>query len=123
MPARLDKGRNAERRARAHLERHGLACVDRNVRCRFGEIDLVMLDGDTVVCVEVRYRGASSRVGAAESIGPAKQRRLAAAADWYLSRQPRLQSRPLRFDVIAIDGPSHEHSALQWLQDAFRPGD
>lgn len=123
MPAHLDKGRDAEARARAHLERHGLACIERNVRCRFGEIDLVMLDGDTLVCVEVRYRGSTSRVAALESIGPRKRRRLAAAAAWYLSRQPQLRDCPLRFDVIAIDGPSQAQSALQWLRDAFRPGD
>lgn len=123
MPTESDKGTATEDRARAFLERHGLACLERNVRCRFGEIDLVMRDGDTIVCVEVRYRQSATVVGAIDSIGPGKRRRLVAAASWYLSRHPRLQHNPLRFDVVAIDGRSAEHSALQWLRDAFRPGD
>lgn len=119
----IETGCGAEARALAFLRRQGLVLVGRNLRCRFGEIDLVMVDGDTVVFVEVRYRRSGGLLGAAESIGPAKRRRLAAAAAWYLSRQPRLAARPARFDVVAIDGRSQADSALQWIEDAFRPGD
>jgi putative endonuclease len=120
--AHLRRGRNAEDTALTWLQQRGLRCVDRNVRCRFGEIDLVMRDHGTVVFVEVRFRRAGNKLGAAASIDAHKQHRLALAASWYLARQKSLQKAPVRFDVIAIDGRSTGHSALQWIKDAFRPG-
>ena len=60
-----DAGRTAEQLAAAFLERQGLTLLARNYRCRFGEIDLVMRDGDSVVFVEVRLRRSSAFGGAA----------------------------------------------------------
>jgi putative endonuclease len=124
LPAtsRTGRGAAAEAEARRFLEQQGLHCVDRNVRCRFGEIDLVMQVAQLLVFVEVRYRRAGNRVSAIESVDSRKQKKLALAASWYLSRHPQLQNCDMRFDVIAIDGRSQEQSALQWIKDAFRPG-
>ena len=124
MPARgADAGERAENLALAHLESRGLELFGRNQRCRFGEIDLVMRDGEQLVFVEVRYRRAITMAGAAESVGPAKRRRLALAAMQFLARFPRESERPVRFDVVAIDGRLDGDYALQWITDAFRPGD
>lgn len=112
-------GREAERRALAHLERQGLALVARNFRvargpgARAGEIDLVMRDRDgTLVFVEVRARRGGGHGGAAASIDPGKRARLVFAARCYLQRLPRLP--PCRFDVIAVDGDT-----IEWLRAAF----
>jgi len=114
-PARSSRqlaGDAGEDAALAHLLGQGLALVDRNFRCRGGELDLVMRDGATLVFVEVRKR-ASRRFGdAAASIGSAKQARLVLAAQTYLQRY-RLPP-ACRFDVIAIDG-----AALSWLKNAI----
>jgi putative endonuclease len=86
-------GQSAESRAEAFLKTHGLKRVTRNWRCRFGEIDLVMQDGATLVFVEVRLRSRSDFGGAAASVTPAKQKKLLAAARQYLAA---LKTLPLR---------------------------
>jgi putative endonuclease len=115
-PARLspkqDQGRRWEQAALAHLERHGLALVETNFRCKGGEIDLVMRERDTLVFVEVRQRADRSHGGAAASITPAKVRRLVRAAQYYLLRFPRIP--PCRFDVVAFDGDQ-----LDWLRNVI----
>lgn len=103
------RGARAEDRALAHLLEQGLALVERNVRSRRGEIDLVMRDGDTLVFVEVRQRSAARFGGAAASIGPVKQARLWRAAQVFLMRHP--SPPPCRFDAVCIDG-----DRLQWLR-------
>ncbi|TVQ87576.1 MAG: YraN family protein [Chromatiaceae bacterium] len=102
-----------ERLARAWLEHQGLVHLDHNVRCRRGEVDLVMRDGDTLVFVEVRFRRSESFGGAAASVDRRKQVRIAAAAAHYLQRHPtRL---PCRFDVLAIGADDQMH----WIRHAF----
>jgi len=81
-------------------------------RTRFGEIDLVARDGETLVFVEVRLRSSDRFGGGAESIGAHKRRRIVAAARHYLARvrpEP-----PCRFDVVTLDG-----GAPEWLRAAF----
>jgi putative endonuclease len=107
-----DQGRQWEQAALAHLTRHGLALVEANFRCKGGEIDLVMRDGESLVFVEVRQRASRGHGGAAASITPAKIRRLVRAAQFYLLRYPALP--PCRFDVVAIDG-----GHLDWLRNAI----
>lgn len=115
-------GDEAEARALAHLQRHGLTLVERNYRValgprrRGGEIDLILRDRDgTLVFVEVRQRGGGAHGGAAASVGTAKQRSLVLAAQHYLVR---FGTPPAcRFDVVAIDGES-----LNWLRAAFDAG-
>ncbi len=106
-------GDAAERRAEALLTGRGLTTVDRNYRCKGGEIDLIMRDGDSLVFVEVRLRRHKDFGGSLSSIDQRKQRRLIIAAQHYLQRQ-RWQG-PCRFDVVGFDG-SHE---ANWIKDAF----
>lgn len=115
-------GDEAEARALAHLQAHGLKLVSRNYRVargpnrRGGEIDLILRERDgTLVFVEVRKRATTSHGGAAASIGAAKQRSLVLAAKHYLQRFG--SPPPCRFDVVAIDG-----EALGWLRAAFDAG-
>lgn len=115
--------RRTEQLALDHLLRNGLDLLERNFRCRHGEIDLVMLDGETVVFVEVRFRKFSHFATAVASVDVHKQRRLCRAGGYYLRTHPFRHNAPVRFDVVAFDGPSQQHFAMQWLQDAFRPGD
>ena len=112
LSLRQAQGRDWERAALLHLRRHGLTPVEENFRCKGGEIDLVMRDGDTLVFVEVRQRANGEYGGAAASITPAKIRRLVRAAQVYLLRFP--VTPPCRFDVVAIDGEQ-----LTWLQDVI----
>ena len=112
-------GDEAEARALAHLQRHGLVLVQRNYRvaagpaARGGEVDLILRERDgTLVFAEVRARADLRHGGAAASVGAAKQRRLVYAAQHYLLRL--YPAPPCRFDVVAIDG-----ERIEWLRGAF----
>jgi putative endonuclease len=113
-----ERGERAELLAQYHLETQGLRLVQRNYRCRRGEIDLVMEDGGTLVFVEVRYRRNATYGKAEETIGPRKQARLVAAALHYLQHTGP-QNRPCRFDVVALTGGKGDNHALQWITHAF----
>jgi putative endonuclease len=111
--ARAD-GQRAEALAGEFLEKQGLELLERNWRCRFGEIDLVLREGDTIVFVEVRLRTRADYGGAGESIHHAKRRRLLATARLYLAGK---RERPCRFDVVLLkrlDPPE-----IEWIRDAL----
>lgn len=108
-------GAQKERVAEDYLRARGLRLLARNHRCRHGELDLVMRDGDALVFVEVRYRKRSGYGSAAESVDRHKQRRLSAAAGHYLQAHPSVL--PCRFDVVAISG-----ERVQWIKNAFDVG-
>ena len=109
----IERGEQAEKRAAEFLRDRGLMILERNWRCRFGEIDLVARDGDTLVFVEVRARGSRSHGGAAESISTAKRRRLTATANQYLARARRQV--PCRFDALLIEAEGR----IEWIRNAF----
>jgi putative endonuclease len=113
------RGDAAEALARQHLEKHGLRLLAQNWRCRLGELDLVMLDADTVVFVEVRYRRYSAWGGAAESVDARKREKLSRAAQHFLQQESRWAKYPCRFDVIAINADSQAPAQLDWIQNAF----
>lgn len=90
-----------EDRAAAWYLEHGYALVERNWRCREGELDLVVRRGAELVFVEVKTR-RSDRFGTpAEAVTPLKQRRLRVLASRYL-QQTDARAASLRFDVVAI---------------------
>jgi len=106
-------GADKERLAAAFLKGQGLRLIGRNHRCRFGEIDLIMQEGDQLVFVEVRYR-AGTRFGTPEqTVDYHKQRRLCAAASHYLQVHPSVL--PCRFDVVAVGAQDR----IQWFKNAF----
>jgi putative endonuclease len=115
-------GARYEDLALAHLERAGLALIARNFCCRYGELDLVMNDRETIVFVEVRYRrGSSSAMSfgdGIDSVSASKRAKLVRAATVFLATQPRLASRTCRFDVLAIAGDAAT-PLLDWRQNAF----
>lgn len=118
---RRDRGERGEQRAERWLADRGLRLVERNYRCRAGEIDLIMIDPtprDTEVLafVEVRLRGPGARVDSVDSIDEHKQRRLISAARHFLMSHPEWREHACRFDVIGIDG---DHGHLRWIDGAF----
>lgn len=113
-------GTRAEQRAERALSRKGLQTVCRNYHCRWGEIDLVMIDEPCLVFVEVRCRKSGALVTAQESITRAKKLRLIKTGQHFLMTQRKLGERPVRFDVVAISG-SDSDNRIDWLRDAFRP--
>lgn len=112
----VTKGQYGEDRGVATLRAAGMRIVERNYRCKLGELDVVARDGDTLVFVEVRTRGRSDRGDALETIGAPKRRKLARVAAQYLAvRRP--DAPRIRFDVIGITAGVVTH-----IRDAFRLG-
>ncbi|HTE13662.1 MAG TPA: YraN family protein [Burkholderiales bacterium] len=110
-------GQDAEARAARYLEAQGLHIVERNYRCRWGEIDLIARDGVTLVFIEVRARSSNAFGGAAASITTGKREKLTRTAQHYLAsirHAPRC-----RFDALLLSGSSDGSGALEWIQDAF----
>ncbi|MDH5631972.1 MAG: YraN family protein [Gammaproteobacteria bacterium] len=111
-------GEAAEKRACRYLQDKGLRLVDRNLRTPHGEIDLIMMDHDTVVFVEVRYR-KSGRYGLAEeTVTQGKQQKLVRSAQWFLQRNNEHAGRPCRFDLVAITG-DNQAGDPNWITNAF----
>lgn len=111
-------GRQAENQAEKYLHRQGLTTLDKNFHCRFGELDLIMQDGDELVFVEVRHRQQSGFGSGADTVTRAKQQRLSAAARYYLTRHPLGLNQYCRFDVVSIDGGlTNRH--VNWIKNAF----
>jgi len=110
------KGQEIEQLACEYLQSCGLALIEKNYRCRRGEIDLVMKQNDTLVFVEVRYRKTQDFGGAKESITPGKQTKLHATALHYL--QQHQHNANARFDVIAVTGAGTLDN-IEWIQNAF----
>lgn len=109
------KGVIAEKKALTFLLKQGLTLCHQNYYCRFGEIDLIMLDQDTLVFIEVRYRKNADFGGALASISQTKQRKIIKTAMHYLTQLP---SEPYcRFDAIALNDTD---STPLWVKDAFQ---
>lgn len=111
--AHLLRGESAEEQAFRFLVDNGLEPVTRNFRCKQGELDLIMLDNQTLVIVEVRFRKTDKYGSAVESVTRTKQSRIIAATHIYLSTHK--TSRPIRFDVVAISG----NGQIDWIKNAF----
>jgi len=84
------------------LEERGWRLVARNWRCRAGELDLVALDGETLVAVEVKSRHEWSAEPAEWGVGPRKAQRLLRAVAEFLAAHPEHAERPYRIDLVAI---------------------
>jgi putative endonuclease len=102
MPSSRSKlGTQGESIAAAHLEAQGMRIIDRNVHSRYGEVDLIAEEGDTLVFVEVKTRRTAAYGTPEESVTPRKRERLLLTAQTYL-QQHDLDQRAYRIDVVAI---------------------
>jgi putative endonuclease len=108
-------GNRAEQLAAIFLEQRGLELRETNYRCRFGEIDLILHDGRTLVFAEVRMRRGSAFGGPAASITAAKRTRLIRTAQHYLMENR--CSAPCRFDVVLLQ--ELDLGSIEWIPDAF----
>lgn len=112
--SRQTQGARKERDALEYLQAKGLRCLTCNYRSRFGEIDIIAEDGDTLVFVEVRFRKNNHFGSALESVTAAKQKKIRLTAQQYLAKHKIGETRPTRFDVVGITAAD-----IQWIQHAF----
>jgi putative endonuclease len=104
-----------EAAAARYLQRQGLQIVEQNVRTRYGEIDLIARDGDTLVFIEVKTRRRGEFGSPALAVDWRKRRRLSQLALSYVGEQPF----GIRFDIIAITAAKGERAVLQHFRGAF----
>lgn len=114
------KGLQAEHRALRYLKRQGLKLLTKNFACKAGEIDLIMLNGDTLVFIEVRYRSSVSFGSVASTITRHKQGKIRRTAEIFRLKNPKHRFRTCRFDTVAIyDNDSDPQNSLEWIKSAF----
>jgi putative endonuclease len=101
MPSNSERGSYFEKLAGDYLRRRGYRLLERNFRFGHKEVDIIALDGETVVFVEVKGRSGRVFGPPGESIGARKMSHIGLAAEAYLSRR-NLRNRPCRFDVICV---------------------
>ncbi len=119
MPSpRSRVGRSAEIAAASELGKRGYRIIASNYRCKWGEIDLVAGDGDTIVFVEVRCKRTRNYGTPAESITPAKQQKLIATAQHYLVEH-NLDDVNCRFDVVEVTSVNGKLTVVDVVRDAF----
>lgn len=116
--ATRDFGSRSENRAVAFLERKGFRILTRNYRSPSGEIDIVALDGKTVVFIEVKARRGETFGGPETAVDDRKQRRISRAALTYLSAR-RALDRSCRFDILSIRETSAQAVQIDHIQNAF----
>ena len=114
MPSR-EAGQAAEHRALDYLKQQGLKLIAANYHSRFGEIDLILRDGDVLVFAEVRMRSNNDFGGARASITGAKQAKLIKTAQHYLMQFSRPPA--CRFDAVLLGAA--DSGAIEWIRDAF----
>ena len=116
------KGRRAEDLALAHLRRRGLKLIERNYRCRAGEVDLVLQQAGTLVFAEVRSRASAAFLSPKETVDWRKQQRLARVAACFLRARAQFAKSPIRFDVVSVTQPNYR-TRVEWIRNAFHVDD
>lgn len=101
--------------AEAYLVKQSLKLQARNFRSRFGEIDLIFCERNTLIFVEVRFRSNTSFGSAIETVNIHKQRKLIKTAQAFLAAHPQYSRYSMRFDIVGIDADQQ----ISWLKGAF----
>ena len=116
MKTTYETGLRGEDEAEQYLVREkGMECLERRYRTKAGEIDLILLDGDTVVFAEVKTRKTGERGNGLSAVDTKKQKRILNAALLYLMKM-KWMNRSVRFDVVEVFG--HE---IMYVRNAFQP--
>ena len=111
-----EKGQYYELQAQKYLEEQGLIAIERNYNSPYGELDVIMRDGDTLVFVEVKFRSSHIKGGALHALGKQKQQRLKRTIYHYLAFK-KLSNQALRIDFVAITGEVPQQ--LNWIKNVF----
>ena len=114
MENRRRTGAEYEEKAAEYLEGLGWRILERNYRCRTGEIDLIAKEGDYFVFVEVKYRATGAKGSALEAVDRKKAAQVRRVAGIYLYEKRLPEDTPCRFDAVGID-----REAVTHIRDAF----
>lgn len=110
-------GMDGEDRAAAFYAKNGYSLVERNYRTRFGEIDLIVQKGETLVFAEVKALPGGNPEILASEVGKRKQSKIVETAKYFLKNHRQYSNKIIRFDVVAIDLPGFE--SVHLIENAF----
>ena len=117
-PFRYSLGTRGETAAWSYLQKHGVRILDKNYRCKIGEIDIVAEKDGRIVFIEVKTR-TSGRFGLPEeSVHPRKQQKLIRLAEWYLKEKKQIDAKA-GFAVLAVDWKPGESPQIRFIENAF----
>ncbi len=120
MHSNRRKGLYYENLAKKYLVQHGLTLLKHNYHCRFGEIDLIMLQQEVLCFIEVKYRNSLRFGGAASAIPPQKQKKIVKTALFYIAENNRFNQHQVRFDALLIQQQvTSKTTDINWIQNAF----
>ncbi|BDF96416.1 MULTISPECIES: YraN family protein [Pseudoalteromonas] len=111
-----EKGQYYEQEAQKYLVAQGLIPIECNYNCPYGELDVIMRDGNTLVFVEVKFRSSHVKGGALHALGKQKQARLKRSIYHYLAAK-KLSDQAIRIDFVAITGEASQQ--LNWIKNVF----
>lgn len=116
---RAEFGRMAEDAALRYLQEHNLILLQRNFRSRFGEIDLIMQENNTIIFVEVRSRKNSAFLHPAETIDHSKRNKIRKTSQVFMQKTLAWNRYDWRFDVITLIGKRENEMEIEWIKSAF----
>lgn len=102
-------GTSYEDLAIKYLESNGYHILEKNFRCRMGEIDIIAIDENCLVFIEVKYRKDNKSGYAIEAVTKSKQRTIFKVAEFYMQKNNIQENTPSRFDIIGFDGCNISH--------------
>jgi len=120
MPTkRKEIGAIGENLATDYLKKHGYKIIQRNFRCREGEIDIIAQKGDCLVFVEVRTKRNTAFGTPEESVTLSKREKLISLANAYLQAYDK-PPQSWRIDVVAVElGPNKKVLRLEHIENAI----
>ena len=107
-------GKIYEEKAAAFLKERGFFLLEKNYRCRQGEVDLIGVHEDCLVFIEVKYRKNARSGMPEEAVDKRKQAKICLVSDYYRLTHPFNSKRQVRYDVVAICGED-----TRWYQNAY----
>ena len=116
MPGQTHKGKKGEERAAAAIEAAGMSIIAKNVRSRHGEIDIIALDGETIVFIEVKAWTVYGIEDLQYSLDLKKQRRIIETAKYFLLAHREYNKMSIRFDVVFVKKDSITHLASAFTE-------
>jgi len=116
MGSTAKSGKEGEDKAAKLLEEAGMSILARNFRWQKGEIDIVAMDGETLVFAEVKAWSRFGMENLAHSLGPGKRGRIIETAKYFLATHRQYDHRAVRFDVVFIGGRAATHLASAFME-------
>ncbi len=111
-------GNGSEDLACRYIEQQGCSILERNFRCKLGEIDIIARDGSYLCFIEVKFRNDNSFGEPKEAVNYSKQRRISNVSRFYLYSKNVSFDIPIRYDVIAVSVNEGIFS-FEWIKNAF----